>query len=145
MFKAKSMKVPDLLQSLKEIEVNERYAYSKLFSALPKVVFSIKKNRLLLEMEFLSHARFSRTVKASDYLCEVSILFLDGKGGCLMDRMETEWISFKEDLGVYEMEFVIPKGAKYFLVVEGVKGGRDGREVESFEGRGMRIGAWGKR
>ena len=144
MFKAKSMKVPDLLESLKDIEVNERYAYSKVFSALPRLAFNIRKNKLLLEMELLSHAGFSRGVKANHYLCEVSILFLDEKGGCVRDVMETEWISLQEDLGVYEMEFIGPKEAKYFLVVEGVKGGRDGREVESFEGRGMRIGRWGK-
>ena len=42
MFKAKSMKMPDLLQSLKSIELNERYTYSKLFGAAPKISFSIK-------------------------------------------------------------------------------------------------------
>ena len=122
-----------MLQSLKGIEINERYAYSKLFSVLPRVAFFIKKNRLLLEMELLSHARFSRAVKASHYLCEVHVLFFDGKGGCVREVMETEWISFEEDLGIYEMEFEIPKGAKYFLIVEGVKGGRDGRGIESFD------------
>ena len=60
-----------------------------------------------------------------------------------MDRMETDWISMDEGTGVYQMDFVVPKGAKYFLVVEGVKGGRDGRGIESFEARGMRIGGWG--
>jgi hypothetical protein len=144
MFKAKSMKVPDLLESLKGIELNERYSYSKLFSAMPGVSFTVSKKRLVMEMEVLSHPGFARGVKASHYLCEVHVLFLDGKGSCLMDMMETEWISIKEDSGVYEMGFMIPKGTKYFLVVEGVRGGRDGKAVESFLGRGFRIGGWGK-
>lgn len=144
MFKAKCMKVQDLLESLKGIEINERYTYSKLFSSPPKLSFSVKKSRLVVEMEFIAHAVFSKGVKASQYLCEVSVLFLHGKGGCVREVMETEWILFKEDLGVFEMDFMIPKGARYFLVVEGVKAGRDGREVESFEARGMRIGGWGK-
>lgn len=144
MFKAKSMKVPDLLESLKGIEINERYAYSKLFSVSPKLSFSVKRSRLMVEVEILSHAEFSRGVKASHYLCEVTVFFLDGKRGCLTYRMETEWISTDEDLGVYEMAFIVPKGTKYFLIVEGVKGGRDEREIESFAARGIRIGGWGK-
>jgi len=38
-----------------------------------------------------------------------------------MDRMETDWISMDEGTGVYQMDFVVPKGAKYFLVVVGIK------------------------
>lgn len=144
MFKAKSMKKEDLLQSLKGIELNERYQFWKLFSALPVLGISVKNSRLLIEIELLSHPHFSREVKASQYLSEVSVLFLDGKGGCMKDVMETEWLLFDEELGVYEMAFMVPKGAKYFLVVEGVKGGRDGKEAESFLGRGFRIGGWGK-
>lgn len=144
MFKAKSMKAPDLLESLRGIEINERYAYSKLFNVSPRLSFSVKGSKLIVEMDCLSHAGFSKEVKASQYLCEVIVLFLDGRRGCLTDRMETEWISADEDLGAYEMEFRIPKDAKYFLVVEGVRGGRDGREIESFAARGMRIGGWGE-
>jgi hypothetical protein len=141
MFKAKSMKVEDLLESIRGIEVNERYAFAKLFPALPGFTFCFKKNKLFIEMELLSHPQFPRQIKASDYLCEVSVLFLDGKGGCVKEVMETEWISFDEDLGVYEMEFLVARGAKYFLVVEGVKAGR---KVESFGGRGYRVCGWGK-
>lgn len=144
MFKAKSMKADDLLQSLKGIELNERYPYSKLFSVPPVFEFSVKKNKLLIALELLSPPHFPREVKAKQYLCELPVLFLDGKGGCIKDVVETEWILFDEESGVYEMGLLIPKGAKYFLFVEGVKGGRDGKAVESFLGRGFRIGGWGK-
>lgn len=144
MFRAKSMKVEDLLESLKGVELNDRYAFSKFFAVLPAVEFLKKKNRLLIETALLSKPRFSGGVKASDYLYEMNVLFLDGKGGCVRDVMETEWISFDESLGIYEMEFVIPQGAKYFLLVEGVKGGRNGSGVELFAARGYCIGGWGK-
>jgi hypothetical protein len=144
MFKAKSTKVEDLLESARGIEVNERYAFAKLFPALPRFEFCFQKNQLLIEIALLSHARFSKEVSAESYLCEVSVLFLDGKGRCTSDRIETEWISFKDDLGVFEFAFERPERARYFLIVAGVKGGRDEREIESFNAKGWRVCGWGK-
>jgi hypothetical protein len=53
--------------------------------------------------------------------------------------METEWLYGDESLGVYEMEFVKPKTAKYFLVVQGIKAGKDNKAIESFTARGYKI------
>jgi hypothetical protein len=144
MFKARSTKVEDLLESIRSIEVNEQYAFAKLFPALPRFEFYLKKNKLLIEMELSSHARFSKEVNAGCYLCELCVLFLDGKGRCNSDKMETEWISLKGALGVYLFEFEMPKGARYFLVMAGIKGGKDEREVERFGARGWRVCGWGK-
>lgn len=144
MYKAKGRCIEDLLQSMKGIEVNERYSFAKLFTALPGLEFFKRKGRLVIEMEILSHARFSRNVKASEYLCELSVLFFNGKSVWVMDRMETNWISFDEAPGVYEMDFMIPRGGKYFLVVASVKGGRDKKEIESFGARGYFICDCGK-
>ena len=51
--------------------------------------------------------------------------------------METDWISIKAPPGVYEMECEKPKNVKYFLVIIGVKGGRDEKEIVSFGARGI--------
>jgi hypothetical protein len=42
------------------------------------------------------------------------------------------------------MEFVKPKTAKYFVVVQGIIAGKDKRAVESFPARGYKIWGWGK-
>jgi hypothetical protein len=144
MLKAKSTSVAELLGSIQGIELNNGYSFAKLFPALPTLAFSFKKRTLLLEMELLSHARFSKDIKAACYLCEMRVLFLDENGNCAGDMIETDWISFDEALGAYEMEFERPKGAKHFLVVAGVKGGREGKEIERFGARGYRISGWGK-
>lgn len=144
MLKAKSTSVADLLDCLQDMELNNGYSFAKLFPALPVLGFSFKKNTLLLELELLSHARFSKDIKADGYVCEVRVLFLDGSGNCVGDVIETDWISFDETLGAYEMKFKRPKGAKHFLVVAGVKGGREGKEIERFGARGHRISGWGK-
>lgn len=144
MFKAKSMQVMDLLESMKGTELNERYSFTKLFTEVPRFGFSVRKKKLITEMELLSHALFSKDEKTNQYLCELTVFFLDGKSGCAKDMMETEWISFEEALPVYEMEFEIPKSAMYFLVVAGVKGGSEGKPVESFATRGYCICGCGK-
>lgn len=82
--------------------------------------------------------------KASEYLFEASILFLNGKHIWVMDRIETDWISMDEQKGIYQMDFGIPAGTKYFLVVTGVKGGREGEAIESFAAKGYRLFNWGK-
>jgi hypothetical protein len=56
--------------------------------------------------------------------------------------METDWILLKDPLSIFEMEFKIPKNAKFFLIIEGVKGGTGEREVENFAARGLRISEW---
>ena len=144
MHKAKSTLTEDLLHSIKGMEINERYLFTKLFSVLPRLEVRKKKGRVIIELEILSHARFSKEVKASEYLCEASVLFFIEKNVWVMDRMETDWISMGEGAGVYQMDFVIPKGAAYFLVVTGVKGGRGGEAIESFAARGYKICEWGK-
>jgi hypothetical protein len=144
MLRTKSTLVSDLFESIQGMEVNERYSFGTLFPVLPGFEFSFKKNQLFVEMELLSHARFSREVKANCYLCEVLVLFFDGKEKWTTDRMETEWISFHEHSGVYEMEFKKPKGAKYFLAIAGAKAGRDEKEIKNFRARGYRICGWGK-
>lgn len=144
MFKAKSMQVADLFESLRGTELNERYPFAKLFAAIPRFEFSIKKNRLCAEMELLSHARFSKEDKATEYLCELTVLFSDGKISCVKDSMETEWIGFEDDLPVYEMVFDIPKETKYFLLIAGVKGGNERILVERFTARGYFICGSGK-
>ena len=144
MLKAKSTAVADLLACIQGMELNNGYSFAKLFPALPVLAFSFQKDRLLLEMELLSHARFSKDTGAGCYLCEMRVLFLDGNGNCVSDVIETEWILFDEALGAYEMEFKKPKGSKYFLVVAGVKGGKEGKEIERFGARGYRISGWGR-
>lgn len=144
MFKAKSMQVMDLLETFEGMELNERYPFAKLFAALPAIEAVIKKKRLILELEFLSHACFPKGEKVTQYLYEISILFLDGKGGCVKDSMETEWIGFDEELPAYEMAFDLPKSARYFLIAAGVKGRSEGKPVESFATRGYCICGWGK-
>lgn len=88
-------------------------------------------------MELLSHAQFSRDMQATQYLLEVTVLFFDSNGNCVNDKMETDWISIKAPPGVYEMECEKPKNVKYFLVIIGVKGGRDEKEIVSFGARGI--------
>jgi hypothetical protein len=144
MFRTKSMRMEVLLESIKGVELNERYAFTRLFVKVPKVNVGFKKKELTIEVEMHSHAHFSRDVKASEYLYEVTVLFLDGKGGSVKDVMETEWISFDEALDIYVMAFTIPKGMKYFLIVAGVRGGRGGKEIERFGARGYYIVDWGK-
>jgi hypothetical protein len=57
------------------------------------------------------------------------VLFLVGKGNCVSDRMETEWLSGEESPGVYEMTFVKPKTANYFVVVQGFIAGKDNKPL----------------
>lgn len=144
MFKAKSAGLPELLESIKGIELNERYSFARLFAALPELRCRFQRNRLFIEVDIFSHPRFAKEVKATHYLCEVTVLFLDGKGNCIKDVAETEWISFGEDLAGYEMEFEKPKNSRYFLAVAGIKAGKDEREIESFAARGFRVSEWGK-
>ena len=72
------------------------------------------------------------------------MLFLGGKGNCVSDRMETEWLSGEESPGVYEMAFVKPKTVKYFVVLQGIIAGKDDKTVESFTARGYKIRGWGR-
>jgi hypothetical protein len=68
----------------------------------------------------------------------------EAKGNRVSDRMETEWLSGEDRPGVYEMAFMKPKTAKYFVVVQGIKAGKDNKAVESFTARGYKIWGWGK-
>jgi hypothetical protein len=144
MLKTRSTAVADLLACIQGMELNDGYSFAKVFPSLPVLTFSFQKNVLLLEMQLLSHARFSKDTRADCYFCEMRVLFLDGNGNCVEAVIETDWISFDEALGTYEMEFEKPRGAKYFLVVAGVKGGRDEKLIERFAARGYRISGCGK-
>lgn len=143
MLRVKDGSTRELFQSIAGIELNERYSFAKSFSSLPIVRYSVKKKSLVIELEFSSHAQFSKATKANAYLCEVAVLFLGKNGNCITHKMETDWISNRESLGVYEMEFEKPKGFSYFLVVAGVKGGIDTTAIESFAAGGYRIYEWG--
>ena len=70
---------------------------------------------------------------------ELTVLFTDGRGGCVPDKMETEWISFEEEPGCWAMSFVVPKGSEYYVLVGGVRGGVDARPVESFAACGFAV------
>jgi hypothetical protein len=144
MMKAKDNSIHGQFDSIKGMELNERYPFSGYFSSSPVLSFSFNKSKLSLVMEIVVEPDYPEGVNADQYLLEVVVLFLDGRGNCVSERMETEWLSGEESLGVYEMEFVTPKTAKYFLIVHGIKAGKDNKAVESFTARGYKIWGWGK-
>ena len=144
MLKTRCTDKAKLLDAVQGLELNERYSFSKFFAAMPSLSFSVKKSKLLVEMKLLSHAEVDSSRTPACYLCEVNILFLHANGKCEMDVIETEWISLEESPGAYDMVFEIPAGAKYFLVVLGVKAGADNTAFERFDARGYRISDWGK-
>jgi|GEM_PF-1655678 len=144
MFRAKGMKVEKMLDALNGIEINERYPFERLFSKAPKFEFSKRKDRLVVGMELLSQPEFPKESKANMYLSELHVLFYEGRNEWSKHSLHTGWKSLKEGLEKQELKFKIPRGAKYFLVVVGVKGGADGKAVENFLGRGYVVCGWGK-
>jgi hypothetical protein len=144
MMKARDNSIDAQFDSIKGMELNERYPFSRYFSSSPVLSLSNKTSKLLMDMEIISHPDCLDEVGAEEYVLAVVVLFLDGKGNCVSDRAETEWLSGKESLGVYEMEFVKPKTAKCFVVVQGIIAGKDNRAVESFPARGYKIWGWGR-
>jgi hypothetical protein len=144
LFKARSVSMPHLLESLSGVELNERYRFSRLFSILPELSISSRKSTLLIELELRSHARFDSDLGATSYCCELVVLFLNGQGGCMKDSMETEWTGFEESLGRYEMKFKKPEDSHYFLAVAVARAAVHEQPIESFGARGARIVGWGK-
>ena len=91
-----------------------------------------------------SHPTFPKEVKPESYLCQLIILFIDGKGNCVPEKMKTDWFSYEASPVVWKTEFEKLKGADYFLVVEGVTAGKKNKPIENFASAGYRICQWGK-
>ena len=144
MLRAKDIKAEKLLHALNGIEINERYPFEKLFATAPKFEFAKRKEQLIVGVELLSHPDFPSKLEASQFLFEVHVLFYEGKEGWSSQVLHTGWKSLKAKLEKHELKFVIPKGAKYFLAVAGVKGGTNGKAVENFLARGYVVCGWGK-
>ena len=60
MYKAKSSLTKDLLDSINGMEINERYPFAKLFTALPSLEVSKKKGRLTIEWRFYHMPGFQK-------------------------------------------------------------------------------------
>jgi hypothetical protein len=143
MLKAKSTSINDLLESLNGLEVHERYSLSQLFVTLPTVEVSDEGAALNIAVEFLSAPEFPTEPRATDLLCDVTLLLFDGRNW-INETGQIGWMRMEKVLQTHRMNIRKPKGAKYYLMVMGLRGGIDGCAIELFTATAYRVVGWGR-
>jgi hypothetical protein len=143
MLKAKSTSINDLMESLNGLEVHERYPLSGLFPAMPNLYVSSEGAELNIDLTFLSAPEFPTEPQATELLCKVTLLLYDGKNW-ISDVRKIGWMAMENVLKTDQMKFHKPNGAKYYLVVMGLRGGIGGRAIELFTATAYKVIGWGR-
>jgi hypothetical protein len=140
MFKASFTSLQHLSVYLKGVEINERYALSRLLAAQPVIKASCTKKKLRIDMEMQGHCVFPKAVKEDGYYYELTLLWLNDKAGrCEPAVLETEWLKAKDPLPRYELVFEKPAWAGHYVLLLRVQAGRGLRPVDSFAAMAVQI------
>ena len=137
MRKAENTSFENLLQALKGLELNSRYAL-KRFGNLPLFTVENKKKALDIKMKLSMPPHLNKNDNCYQYTL-IALLF-NAKGICIHhSSASTAWVGKNEKTNAFEFIFEKPAGTKYSLFCLELKGGKDSIATDTIASRGMVI------